>query len=188
MQSAEPIHWPYRFFFNGHELPKWSNCWHYCQLGDFLNWDIPDDATQWIGDWKIWDIQTRLDHQSVESDYAEDMTYAAYRVLVTLLENPDPIRANIEQARVANEDDTTAAVIFDNIALGLRRIIELAPNNEFCFWISGDQDSLREVMEEMERSHLAARDSNYLPPHRRMWKKRCWSMISEEKRRLRSLS
>ncbi|MEM8955775.1 MAG: hypothetical protein AAGD22_16595 [Verrucomicrobiota bacterium] len=40
--------WPYTFYFNGQEFPKWSAQWHLCALGDFLN-DFEDDWDEFIG-------------------------------------------------------------------------------------------------------------------------------------------
>src|SRR6478609_1288586 len=90
--------WPYCFYFNGHELPKWTGQWHLCSLDRFLN-NFEDDWDEWIGYKHIWFLQNRLDHVgSIESEDPLILRVCVQEVLLALLQNQGEVIHQIQES------------------------------------------------------------------------------------------
>jgi len=161
--------WPYKFYLNGNELPKWTAQWHLCALGDFLN-DFEDGWEEFIGYRHIWHLQCRLDHVGViESEDPLILRVCAQEVLLKLVSHSGDVLARIETSAPAGSSPDE---IFDGITEGLARMIFLADQDGFAIWTSGyeaDQERLKDYISEVriatpcpdgaELPHLAQRRS-----------------------------
>ena len=118
--------WPHTFYFNGHELPKWSAQWHLCSLGDFLN-DFDDDWDEFIGYKHIWHLQCRLDHVgTIESEDPLILRVCAQEVLLKLISQREGI---LERIRGLAPPECSPSEIFQGLTAGIARMIELSDHD-----------------------------------------------------------
>lgn len=126
--------WPYSFYFNGHELPKWSSQWHLCSLSRFLS-NFEDDWDEWIGYKHIWFLQNRLDHLgNIESEDPLILRVCAQEVLLTLIQNRGEV---IKEIHVNESGEHSAAEILWGIIEGLAKMIELSAQDSLATWTNG---------------------------------------------------
>ena len=98
MSDYPDADWPYTFYFNGQELPKWSAQWHLCDLGVFLN-GFEDDWDEFISYKHIWQLQCRLDHVGVvESEDPGIFRVCVQEVLLRLIQHREDV---LERIRVS---------------------------------------------------------------------------------------
>ena len=154
--------WPYSFFLNGHELPKWSSQWHLCELGDFLN-DFEDDWDEFIGYKHIWHLQCRLNHVGViESEDPLILRICAQEVLLKVVTHSVDVLARIETSAPAG---SSPVEIFEGITEGIGRMILIADHDGFAIWTSGyeaDQERLKNYISEV-RIAAPSQDAIGLP-------------------------
>lgn len=164
--------WPFTFYLNGCELPKWTAEWHLCELGDFLN-DFEDHWDEFIGYRHIWHLQCRLDHLGViESEDPLILKVCAQEVLLKLITHSVDVLDRIGTSAPAG---SSPEEIFKGITEGIGRMISIADQDGFAVWTSGyeaDQERLRDYVsgvriaeacpEAIELPHISQRRSELL--------------------------
>jgi hypothetical protein len=126
--------WPYSFYFNGQELPKWSSQWHLCSLSRFLN-NFEDAWDEWIGHKHIWFLQNRLDHLgTIESEDPLILRVCAQEVLLALIKNQNEV---VDQIQEALPGDQLASEVYIGITDGIARMIELSHQDCLALWTNG---------------------------------------------------
>lgn len=147
--------WPYTFYFNGHELPKWSAQWHFCSIGDFLNNFIDDHESGWdefISFRHIWHLECRIDHVgTVESENPGIFYVCAQEILRVMVLHRDKI---IETIGSRDIEDAAAEDVFLEIVEGLAKMLEFSSRESCAFWTSGYDEDRQRVLDWMRRSRL----------------------------------
>lgn len=162
MSDYPDADWPYTFYFNGCELPKWSAQWHLCDLGGVLN-GFKDDWDEFIGYQHIWQLQCRLDHVGgVESEDPGIFRVCVQEVLLQLIQH----RGEIMKRLPASTSRASAKEVFDDLVEGAARMLVLCAQERRAFWTSGDaaaQERLKEFMSGCPNEET--RPESVVPPH-----------------------
>jgi hypothetical protein len=163
MSDYPDADWPYTFYFNGHELPKWSAQWHLCDRRTFLN-GFEDDWDEFIGCKHIRHLQCRLDHVGVvESEDPGIFRVCVQEVLLRLIRHREEV---LKSMRVSTSSGDSPEKIFHGLVEGAARMLELCAQERRAFWTSGyaaDQAQLKEFMSGCPNEETRA--DSVVPPH-----------------------
>jgi hypothetical protein len=142
MTAPQNSEWPWKFYFNGHELSVWTAQWHLCDLGDLLN-GYQDDWDEFVGYRHIWHLETRLDHVGViESEDPFIFRVCAQEALLALIKNREAV---VERIRQSLPDGSMALTVFDELIAGTARMIERVDRDGIAIWTSGGEAELERL-------------------------------------------
>lgn len=161
-KASFPADFPYSFYFNGHEMPKWSSEWH--MVFPPQGFKIPDNLwDEFIDINHLGLLSCRIDHLGVvESEDAEIFIVCAQALLEGILENKDAVIARLNKWH----DADLANTIYSGVLDGLFEMIKLAAHDHFAFWTNGGQNDLDALLDRISRSKLDPSDPAYCePPH-----------------------
>lgn len=155
---------PWRFYFNGVELPKWSATWCSASLLEraralMENWD------ERIGWSDLWILYCRIDHVGiVESEDPLRFCVCASVLLEVLLSEESSLIS--ELVAFAQERNTTAEEVFSGLRDGLFQMLELATCDQIAFWTTGYEHDRVKLAETVRRHRLPVSHPDYLEaPH-----------------------
>ena len=133
---------PANFYFNGHELPKWTGQWHLCRIEppfpvEEIDWD------DYILFYHIWKLQCRLDHVGVlESEDPDVLHVCCQEVLLHLLKSPSE---SISSLKSTLDCPSNALEAFEGLVSGANKMIHHASSDGFAVWTSGDDSDRRRL-------------------------------------------
>lgn len=186
MNKSDDSGSPANFYFNGHELSKWTGQWHLCGVEppspvEEIDWD------EYIRFYHIWKIQCRLDHVGVlESADPDILHVCCQEMLLHLLKSPSESISRLEDSL---GDSSKALEAFEGLVSGASTMIYHALNDGFAVWTSGhqsDRGRLDKVVAEL-RVELVPRPSVELP-HIRSQRSDLRLEAQDQLRRLRQLA
>lgn len=126
--------WPYTFYFNGVQMPKWTAQWHLCGLQGLLN-DYTDDWDEFIGYKHLRYLEIWL-HQIgvIRSEDPLIFRVCAQEMLSLLLGRPDEVLKNIQAAAPLG---LSAPEILNGLTEGIAQMLALCEREGRAVWISG---------------------------------------------------
>lgn len=143
--------WPYTFYFNGEELPKWSGYWYLCNLGQHVNafeqdWTSDDS---FVGHRRLFFLQRKLDNVgSLESEDPYLFRFCSLTVLLLLLKHPTTsLTALADNEFLSAEPE----LVFRNLLLGTAEMVHRCEHDGFAIWTIGYEADRQRLLEEMER-------------------------------------
>jgi len=143
---------PYTFYFQGIEMPKYSNQW----------WANPPKGNR--HDQYIDLVYSRIDHVgNIESEEADNFLIVAQEVLLLLLteKEEDFTVDGIKTPELLKEIRT-------NLISGYQQMIRIADQEEVIFWTSGYPADLERLNDAIRRFKLGPGHPDYFEPrHRR---------------------
>lgn len=161
---------PYTFYFQGEELPKWSNIWPGTLLTDIYF------------DYYLEEVWRKIDHEGmIESEDSDLFIVAAQETLIGVIKKQDEF---VESMKDRPGGDTFE---FQKWLLGITRTIEIAENHKVVFWTSGYEDDLQALKDRIAKFELGPNHPDFLAaPHQIDRYRHTNHYINTQRRALRS--
>lgn len=147
---------PYTFYLNGEEMPKWGACWGLARLARFI--DPSGDCCEDVSHRDVYIVYCTIDHVGVvESADPDIFVYAIQEVICILLSKREEI---LDSLKDRPEE------IYPGLVEAAFRMRELAVRDGCALWTSGYEADRKHLLETMRRCRLAPESPEFaLPPH-----------------------
>lgn len=162
---------PWTFYFNGYEMPKWGANWPSFGPEQHTNWDWD------VGPRDFYIIRCKIHHVGkVESASPHVFLYAVQEMLCVLFTEREGVLDRIRNWKSPHPDPRE---VYDGLVQAAFEMRERAQKDETAFWISGYESDRMKLLEAMRRSKLEPNNPDYeAPPHvksrlsllRQLWK------------------
>jgi hypothetical protein len=150
--------YPFNFYFNGEQLPKWGACWSLAQLPDFLNSKVDSFHRE------VWAVYCQIDHVGVvESADADFFTCALQEVLHVFLGQRDSVLAKLKDQAYGSPEE-----IYRGLVEAAFQMRKLTTTRKHALWTSGYEADQKSLVETIRRCHLPATSPEFIQlPHLR---------------------
>ena len=171
--------YPFNFYFNGEQLPKWGASWSLAQLPDFLN-DHEDDFHR-----NVWVLYCRIDHVGViESADAEFFICAIQEILYILLSQRELVFTKLANQSYGTPDEIYAGLV--DAAFLMR---ELTITCKYALWTSGCEIDQQGLIEAIRCCNLPKESPEFMQlPHLRQMQSRLETQHQWQIRQLHQLA
>lgn len=149
---------PWTFYFNGVEMPKWGACWPEVPAGNRRNWEWE------IGPRDFYLVRNKIDHVGrIESSNPHVFLYAVQEVLCLLFTE---YRLVSEHCRRIAGTSSTAEEVYEGLIAAAFEMRERTKQDQAAFWTSGYEADRLRLMDAMRRAVLPPTDPEHqAPPH-----------------------
>ena len=154
--GASDDDYPWTFYFNGEEMPRWTSEWLV----------IPNDHREgedndWIEDlfWRVW---CRIDHLgSIETEDSDLLRGCVLQAMRWLVEREKEVRVNISELfeRVKKRSPNISLAeyktedVLESLFLGLNKMLDLSHKRKISCWTNGYPKDQQRLVEFMAESH-----------------------------------
>lgn len=140
--------WPYTFYFNGVQMPRWSAQWHLCGLQTLLN-DYVDDWDEFIGYKHLRLLKIWLDLIGViRSEDPLIFRVCTQEMLMLLLGRPNEV---LEQIQASAPSGHSPPEILAGLTEGAAKMITLCQSEGRAIWINGYPAEQNFLLESLPR-------------------------------------
>lgn len=170
---------PYTFYFNGEEMPKWGACWGLARLARFI--DPSGDCCEDVSHRDVYIVYCTIDHVGVvESADPDIFVYAIQEVICILLSKREEI---LDCLKGRPEE------VYTGLVDAAFRMRELAVRDHCAFWTSGYETDREQLLERIRRCRLPPGATEFtLPPHVQKVRSMVKSMQKHQIRNLHQLA
>jgi hypothetical protein len=160
--------WPFTFFFNDIEMPRFTAQWSMMGLLELPNGfsEEPSDA---VSRYTASTLQCRIDHVGIiESEDPDIFLVVAQELLLALLRNREAALANISAGCKHSSVEVEPEALYADVKTALFAMIRSVRESGHAFWTSGYQEDRNLLADFIARTLLPQGHLNYrVPPHRR---------------------
>ncbi len=136
---------PWTFYFNGHELPKWTSTWSLIPTDDRHG-----ENDDWITN-LCWRVYCRIDHTGIiETEDSNLVRVCVLWHMRCLVEREKEVRQNIFERL---SDSERKEPVFENLFHGLNKMFELSHTREVSCWTNGYAKDQQRLIEFISQSH-----------------------------------
>lgn len=147
---------PWTFYFNGLEMPKWGACWPQFPENNHQHWDWE------VGPRDFYIIRNKIDRVgSVESANPHVFIYAIQEFLCLVLTER---KWALDHCRKLAAEPVTAQEIYNSLINTAVEMRDRARKEGHAFWVSGYEADRARLVEAMRRANLPPNDPAYVPP------------------------
>lgn len=161
--------YPWTFYFNGHELPKWSGVWCLCRY-DCKKIFKGVDNDRIFSEKDLWNIYYSIDHVGCAESYDWDLfCESVLEILIYHLKNKRKIIKTINKVKKEDSEcgiDDSADFIYENISQGLEMMARISLKETRALWTNGYEEDRQNLITMIEQYECLRSSPKYIDlPH-----------------------
>jgi hypothetical protein len=162
--------YPWTFYFNGVEMPRFANCWGECNAGKLMHdfcrrcWPDPEEFDAALEENRFFQIEARIDHGgTIESFDPLEFRMVSLRLLLCLLIDEEQVVAHLTEHFPSLG---RPADVFRGVCDGIFKMNQLVAQDGIAFWSAGYKADGERLREAIRRHRLPPGHADYLEaPH-----------------------